>query len=291
MPGHAVQFYRDDQELAVCAGSFLAESLAAGGAGVVVATAAHRRMIGPMLAEAGQADQVVTVDADETLRGFLDGGTIDAWRFRASAENLIGRAASTGQPVSVYAEMVAVLWDAGQVALAIELEELWNDLAEWLPFSLLCGYPARLLTAGDKQRTSVRRVCRLHTSVIGSPPGTTATSVERDFAEDLRSARAARQFVGGALDGRVAETTSADATIVIGELAANAVLHAHSPFTVTVSYLPDRVRIAVRDTTPLNDGTQLVVRDGHGLDVVSQLATSWAVEPVRDGKVIWADLC
>lgn len=289
MPGHAVRFYRDDQELAACAGSFLSETLEAGGAGVVVATAAHRRMIGPVLADTGRADQVLAVDADQTLRGFVDGGKIDAGLFRAWAENLIGRAASRGRPVSVYAEMVAVLWDAGQVTLAIELEELWNDLAARLPFSLLCGYPVRLLSASDTQRAAVRRVCSLHTSVVGGPPGATEPSVERGFAEDLRSARSARQFVTGELSGRVGEPTVADATIVIGELAANAVLHAHSPFTVTVSYRPAGVRIAVRDTTPLN-GTPLPVRDGHGLHVVSQLAADWSVDPLPDGKVIWADL-
>ena len=36
----------------------------------------------------------------------------------------------------IYAEMVAVLWDAGQVTLALELEALWNDLAARMP---CCG--------------------------------------------------------------------------------------------------------------------------------------------------------
>ena len=32
------------------------------------------------------------------------------------------------------------------------------------------------------------------------------------------------------------------------------------------------------------------VREGHGLSVVSQLASGWAVERLPDGKVVWADL-
>jgi MEDS: MEthanogen/methylotroph, DcmR Sensory domain len=290
MPGHAVQFYGDDRELAACAGDFLAGGIEAGGAGVVVATAAHRRLFGGALTDRVLTDRLLTVDADETLRGFLTGDGIDEPRFRAAAEALIGQAASNGKPVRIYAEMVALLWEAGQVYLAIELEGLWNDLAARLPFSLLCGYPARLLAAGDKERAAVRQVCRLHTSVTGRAPGTPGAPVARDFPRDLRSARAARQFVLGELDPRAGEAIRGDAAIVTGELAANAVLHAHSAFTVIVTALPDGVRIAVRDATPLSGDPPLVVRAGHGLDVVAQLAARWAVEPLPGGKLIWADL-
>jgi len=37
--------------------------------------------------------------------------------------------------------MVALLWTQGKQEDALRLEELWNDLARTLPFSLLCAYP------------------------------------------------------------------------------------------------------------------------------------------------------
>jgi anti-sigma regulatory factor (Ser/Thr protein kinase) len=289
MPGHVAQFYGDDRELAADVGSFLSGGLAAGEAGIVIASAAHL----PMLAEGVLADQVLVVDADEMLRGFVTGETIDGARFRASAENLIGQVAGRGEPVRVYAELVALLWDAGQTGLAVELEALWRELAARLPFAGLCGHPARLLTVGEKERPEVRRLCRLHTSVLARPPsipGRPGASVMRDFPRDVQSARAARQFVLGELASRADDTMRADAAIVIGELAANAVLHAGTPFTVTVSFLPDVMRIAVRDTAPLSDPASLAVRAGHGLDAVAQLAARWAVDPLPDGKAIWADL-
>jgi hypothetical protein len=89
------------------------------------------------------------------------------------------------------------------------------------------------------------------------------------------------------------DALASDVAIVATELAANAVLHAHSGFTVTVSRLAAAVRIAVRDGDPLvhaNGGLPFDVRPGHGLSVVSQLAGGWAVERLPDGKVVWADL-
>lgn len=94
MPAHAAQFYGDDRELAASVRSFLAEGLPADGAGVVVATAAHRRMFGRL------ADGVMIVDADETLRGFLTGDVIDEPRFRAAAKDLIWHAAGAGRSPS-----------------------------------------------------------------------------------------------------------------------------------------------------------------------------------------------
>ena len=63
---------------------------------------------------------------------------------------------------------------------------------------------------------------------------------------------------------------------------------------MTISRLGAAVRIAVRDGDPLsltsNGGLPFDVRQGHGLSVVSQLASGWAVERRPDGKVAWADL-
>ena len=295
--GHAVQFYGDDQELAASVARFLGEGLAAGGSAVVVATAAHRLAFQAHLPSAA-GERLLVLDARELLQSFLAGDRLDGPRFRETAEDLIGRAAGAGRPVRIYAEMVAVLWDAGRVTLALELEALWNDLAARLPFSLLCGYPARLLATGDRDEAAgVQQVCRLHTAVTGPSPGRVSDAHASDdgraavrrFSSDLASATAAREFVITVLGSRAHGPDGTDAVIVAAELAANAVLHARTAFTVSVSHLPQAVRISVQDRAPLNDRPP-AARPGHGLHMVAQVAARWAVDPLLDGKVVWAEL-
>jgi anti-sigma regulatory factor (Ser/Thr protein kinase) len=315
---HVVQFYGADDELAVTAGGYLAEGIRSGDGVLVVATAPHRLVFAAALARAGidlarerDAGRLLMEDAAELLDRFLVGGVLDRERFHAVASGLILRTAAGGRPVRVYAEMVAVLWDAGQVGLAVELEELWNGLGARLPFALLCAYPSRLMT-GPETADAVRQVCLLHSAVsAGEPvsaaepdsaaeldsavePGDAGPAVrERSFPLELDSVRAARHFVTGLFNEGPDDALASDAAIVATELAANAVLHARSAFTVTVSRSAAAVRIAVRDGDPLVHGNGRVpfdVRLGHGLSVVSQLASGWAVERLPAGKVVWADL-
>jgi anti-sigma regulatory factor (Ser/Thr protein kinase) len=296
--GHVVQFYPAEEELAVQVARYLAEGVKAGNGVLVVATLAHRQAFAASLAAEGvdagreqQAGRLLVADASGLLGSFLDGGRLDRDKFTAVAAGLIGRAAAGGRPIRIYAEMVALLWDAGDVALAIELEGLWNELGARLPFSLRCGYPARVL-AGPDSAGAVRDVCRLHAAVAD----------QRSFPAELNSVRSARHYVTGLLGRRAGEPVddalAQDAAIVVTELAANAVLHARSAFTLTVSRSAAGVRIAVRDNTPVaatsdaatSNGAPFTARAGHGLSVVAQIASSWSVEQLADGKVAWAEL-
>ena len=302
---HAAQFCADDAELSGSVASYLDEGLSAGGSAVVVANEAHRSGLRAGLAATdadgatGPAGRLIMVDAAGMLDGFMAGDRLDYSRFQAAAEDLVNLAAGAGQPVRIYVELVALLWDAGQVTLALELETMWNDLASRLPFSLLCGYPARV-AAPNGDTGAVAQVCRLHTGVIAPPPelrglpGASSDGNEavRSFPGTMESMRTARVFVTGQLDPWTANAVAADAAIVIAELASNAVLHARTPFTVAVSWWADRVRIAVRDAVPLPDAGdgRLVRKPGHGLDLVAKIARSWAVEPLADGKIVWAEL-
>src|SRR5487761_471085 len=278
--GHVVQFYGADEELAAAVGGYLAEGIRLGDGVLVVATAPHRRAFEAALARAGidaarerDAGRLLTEDAAELLDRFLAGDELDHQRFQSVASGLVLRAADGGRPVRIYAEMVAVLWDAGHVALAVELEALWNGLGALLPFALLCAYPSRLMTSAETA-AAVREVGRLHSAVgavdpgSAGDPGDACPAVQgRSFPPEVDSVRAARHVV--------------------------AVLHARSGFTLTVSWLAAAVRIAVRDGDPLapgHDGAPFDVRQGHGLSVVSQLASGWAVEGLPDGNVVWADL-
>ena len=294
--GHGVVFYGGDGELATSVSGYLGEGLRAGDAALVLATAAHRRAFasglaaeGVDLAAAHAGGLLVTLDAATMLHRFLHDGRLDPARFDAMTRELLARLAPAGRPVRIYAEMVAVLCDAGQASLAIELEELWNALAVRLPFALLCGYPDRLLSdaaiTGD-----VQQVRGMHISVTGADPA--PGTAERAFPQTLQATRQARRFVSGLLAPRGDEILVADAEIVTGELTANAVLHARSAFTVTVAPTRAGVRIAVRDSTPLPPGGDggLVAVSGHGLGVVAHLADRMGVQPVPGGKLVWAEL-
>ena len=305
---HVVQFYGSDSELAASVSDYLEAGLRAEGSALIVATAAHRAQFLHQLASSGldigllqASGLLLSVDAAEMLASFASGERIDRVRFESVVGHLVGRSASSGQPVRIYAEMVALLWDAGRVPQALELEGLWNQLGSSLPFSLLCGYPARLLAA-DEMAQAVDEVCRLHAAVLDARPAAVRTEVlppvivgQRRFGESRGAASAARHFVLNTVASICDDPALAvDAAIVVTELAANAVLHARSSFTVVVSRLAGSLRISVFDLIPLpavNGGNSLAsLREGHGLYVISKIATRWSAEPHPDGKVVWADL-
>lgn len=115
----------------------------------------------------------------------------------------------------------------------------------------------------------------------------------RSFPGTLEAARAARHFVTGVLRPRRDQALTQDAAIVTAELAANAVLHAGSAFTVAVSQSTDGARISVQDASPMRPADwhrSLMTSPDHGLGVVSAVASRWAVEPRPGGKVVWAEL-
>jgi hypothetical protein len=82
---------------------------------------------------------------------------------------MLRQAAKAGRPVRVFGEMVSLLWDAGLIDAAVEVEAMWNELGVQYPFSLLCAYPAQA-AAGARQRDALTEVCYAHTQVTGVPP-------------------------------------------------------------------------------------------------------------------------
>ena len=156
--------------------------------------------------------------------------------------------------------MVAVLWDAGNVAAAIELESLWNDLAAEHDFSLLCGYPMAALER-HPDLSAVRDVCQLHTGLVPprryralpSQPPTAADVQERSevFLSVPEAVGGVRRWLRNTLVHWGEHRLVDDASVVVSELATNAIRHADSPFRVTVTRVEHGsgrwVRLAVED--------------------------------------------
>lgn len=301
---HVVHFYEDEWQLAQTVGAYLTSALEDGAVAIVIATEAHRRRFTSEL-EANGLDpttssrhgRLILLDAADTMAGFVRAGEIDHDGFRRIVGGVLQQAAETERPVCAYGEMVALLWEAGDVLAAIELEKAWNDLAGELPFALLCAYPSELV-ADTEHAEALREVCHLHTSVLD----TSAVDQHENpadpkmcarFAAERHAPAAARDFVADVLDrwGH-SPTLLEDAKLVVSELASNAVLHARSAFSVEVRRLGATVRISVRDASR----TRPTVRDigmahsGRGLRLIDAIAARWGVEVARRGKTVWADL-
>src|SRR5581483_7686374 len=112
---------------------------------------------------------------------------------------VVRRAARRGGGVRAYGEMVALLWGAGDVLGAIELERLWNDLAREQEFALLCAYPAASVAHPDR-REAFCEVCDLHTAVLPSPRARAgAREADMRLSADDRAPAKARSFVRATL--------------------------------------------------------------------------------------------
>jgi hypothetical protein len=306
---HVVQFYGHDEELAESVAGYLLGALTSGAVAIVIATAAHRsafearlRRAGVDLAAAVASGAYLALDAEETVREFMAGDRLDKAGFRRVIGGLIEGAGEGGRPVRAYGEMVAMLWDAGLVSAAVQLETLWNELGRRHSFSLFCGYPASAVTQSGRL-DAFAEVCRLHGEIVGTSPAADAEppaadaeapGAVRTFALSRDAPAAARHFAVGALRGWAAQDLADDAALVVTELAANAVVHAHSGFTVALSGRRDMLRISVRDASPLPSpeaGPALPPAPLHGLGAVDALASQWGVESLGSaGKTVWVDL-
>jgi anti-sigma regulatory factor (Ser/Thr protein kinase) len=115
----------------------------------------------------------------------------------------------------------------------------------------------------------------------------------RTFAFSREAPATARHFAVATLCEWGVADVADDAALVVTELAANAIVHAGSGFTVILSARGDVLRIAVRDGCPLPAEGQaaLMPIPLHGLGAVDALASRWGVEPLgKAGKTVWVDL-
>ena len=177
---HVVQLYQSDFSLVDQTTEFLGNSLLAGNSAVVVATDKHRQAFARELrsrvdlSTAVAQGRYLSLDAAKTLSQILVEGSPHPARFKELIGGVITKAiqaSKTVEPcVTVFGEMVALLWAEGNYQAAIRLEQLWNDLRNHLPFSLQCSYPMRGFDKHEHTELFMR-VCAEHTAVIPEGPG------------------------------------------------------------------------------------------------------------------------
>ncbi|MDQ0366966.1 STAS domain-containing protein [Catenuloplanes indicus] len=83
----------------------------------------------------------------------------------------------------------------------------------------------------------------------------------------------------------------APASVVAGEMVANAIDHAGTMMTLRVTLRPRFLYVAVRDGSPEPpEPLRPPFRPGSGLALINASATHWGWMPAAGGKVVWAAL-
>jgi hypothetical protein len=200
---HIVQLYQDQQFLnrAVC--RFAAGAIANGEGVILVPTAAHWEAFRPRLEAEGvdvrgaQArGQLTVVDADELLPHFMHDAMPDAPVFLGLAADVINgaRAEDRYPKVRWWGEMVNILWEQGNVAASMSLEDQFDRLAKQHEIAIFCSFVMDNFNSEVHSRL-LPRLGKNHSHLI---------PVE-DYARLERAVSGALRQTIGANDARVLE--------------------------------------------------------------------------------------
>jgi hypothetical protein len=146
---HIVQLYQDPDFLnrAVC--RFAGAAIANGEGVILVPTLAHWNTFRPRLVAEGvdveaaqERGQLTVVDAEQLLPRIMRDAMPDSPVFLGLAGEVIGqaRAGARYQKVRWWGEMVNVLWERGEVAASMNLEDLFDQLARKHDIAIFCSF-------------------------------------------------------------------------------------------------------------------------------------------------------
>lgn len=176
---HVVEIYENEGTFLTNLAEFVAGGLANGEAAVIIATPQHRAILRSKLGAMGfdldaatRSDQLILLDAEETIAKFMINEWPQDYLFHKVIGEVLARAVGPGQKVRAFGEMVALMWAKGLCGATVKLEHLWTDLCRKLDFSLFCAYPKIGFTV--RPDADIARVCDLHSA--------TFTSTEDDAA-------------------------------------------------------------------------------------------------------------
>jgi anti-sigma regulatory factor (Ser/Thr protein kinase) len=114
------------------------------------------------------------------------------------------------------------------------------------------------------------------------------------FVPTAEAIAAARAFVAEALRtwGAMPPLID-DAMLMTSEMATNALVHAHSPFRISVARTGGVISFAVQDATSRTPQKRKVDAHsamGRGMGIVDALSSRWGCDVLPTGKVVWAEL-
>jgi DcmR-like sensory protein len=171
---HSVQFYDTHEALidrlcgVACSGLLIGNSV------VIIATEEHRAQLTASLQRLevdvrnyARERRFAMYDAAGLLSKFMVKDLPDPKRFQSSVGEVLTESKqatrSKEQGLTVFGEMVSVLWEQGNKNGALALERLWNELLNERAFHLHCAYPRAIFSQDD---SGFANVCESHSHVL-----------------------------------------------------------------------------------------------------------------------------
>jgi hypothetical protein len=146
---HIVQLYQDPDFLTRAVCRFAGAAIANGEGVILVPTLAHWNTFRPRLVAEGvdveaaqERGQLTVVDAEQLLPRIMRDAMPDSPVFLGLAGEVIGqaRAGARYQKLRWWGEMVNVLWERGEVAASMNLEDLFDQLARKHDIAIFCSF-------------------------------------------------------------------------------------------------------------------------------------------------------
>jgi hypothetical protein len=188
---HIVHLYQDQAFLNRVVCRFAAAALANGEGVILVPTLAHWEAFKPRLEAEGvdvegaqNSGQLNIVDSDELLPRFMQQTMPDGPMFLGLAGEIIAKTRSAGRFSNVrwWGEMVNVLWERGDVAASMNLEDLFDRVSREQNIAVFCSFLMDNFN-GDVHTHMLPRLGDNHSHLI---PVEDYARLERAVAEALR---------------------------------------------------------------------------------------------------------
>jgi DNA-binding NarL/FixJ family response regulator len=174
---HEVAFYVDDADFVDGTARFIGTSLQVGTAVIVIASERHHANLRELLVLDGlnvtaeiKLGRYFQLEVKEALSSFMVNDSPDPALFRKFAIDLVTEAASGAKGrnsrVAVCGEGVHALLAAGNSEAAIQLERMWNEVAQAFELDILCAY-FRSSFVSEENASTLERVSAEHSAVHG----------------------------------------------------------------------------------------------------------------------------
>ena len=179
---HFAQFHRDTNgedrrrdTLTESALAFVEGGLQRGESVLVIAGADQRDRLFERLA-AGKfrpqslrdPGQLSVLDSGQITAHLVADGLPEWAPFRNALAPVLSRLQPSGRSTRVYSELANALWQAGNTAAAIQVEDFWNALAGTYSFSLYCGYTMDTHSE-HSYAAPLEELGRTHSDILGTP--------------------------------------------------------------------------------------------------------------------------